>query len=300
MTLAAQPRRWRLKKEGESLVMALDSRPGGDRAATLRLALVSTVGLLAVIAGAAWLAGFARLRSPQELSFHGPREARGAWLIPVQSKSAKDLGLGKLLVASRDLGDQNFAETAVLLVHYDEKSVVGLILNRRTDLPISRLFQAQEAAKRRADRVYAGGPVEESVVLALLRSPAALNDAERVFGDLYLITNKTRLEKAVAEGAGSSVFRLYLGYAGWTNNQLQKEVQAGAWYIFQADAEMVFDSDPDSLWPRLIRKTEEKIAGNFRGGSAESLRTAATRAALWNDGFDPPFFKSSYLAASPK
>jgi putative AlgH/UPF0301 family transcriptional regulator len=287
-----------LKKEGESLVMALDSRPGSGTA-TLRMALVFAGALLVVIAGLVWLAGFGRLPSPQELTYHGTREACGARLVPVQSKSAKDLGLGKVLIASRDLGDENFAETDVLLVHYDEKNVVGLILNRRTDVPVSRLFQTQEAAKRRIDRVYSGGPVEESVVLALLRSPAALDQAEQVFGDLYLITNKTRLEKALTEGAASSVFHLYLGYAGWTNNQLQREVQAGAWYIFQADAGMVFDSDPDSLWPRLIRKTEEKIAGNFRGRSAGSP-CAAARAAARNDGADPPFFISSYSAAIPE
>jgi hypothetical protein len=35
-------------------------------------------------------------------------------LLPVQSKNAKDLAAGKLLVASRDLADPNFAETVVL------------------------------------------------------------------------------------------------------------------------------------------------------------------------------------------
>src|SRR5262249_30558578 len=47
--------------------------------------------------------------------------------LPVQSNDARDLGAGKLLVASRDLGDPNFAEAVVLLVHYDTQGVVGLI-----------------------------------------------------------------------------------------------------------------------------------------------------------------------------
>jgi putative AlgH/UPF0301 family transcriptional regulator len=32
------------------------------------------------------------------------------------------------------------------------------------------------------------------------------------------------------------------------------------WFIFQADASMVFDSDPDTLWQRMIKKTEQKMA----------------------------------------
>ena len=63
-------------------------------------------------------------------------------------------------MASRDLGDPNFAETVVLLVHYDDEGVVGLILNRRTDVPLSRVLEGLKAAKDRSDPVYLGGPVE--------------------------------------------------------------------------------------------------------------------------------------------
>src|SRR5436189_3981390 len=46
--------------------------------------------------------------------------------LAAQSTRLKDLSPGKLLVASRDLGDPNFAHTVVLLVHLDEDGVVGL------------------------------------------------------------------------------------------------------------------------------------------------------------------------------
>src|SRR5580704_3889037 len=66
-------------------------------------------------------------------------EALTANFLPVQSKNAKSLGAGKLLVASRNLGDPHFAKTVILLVRYDEHGVLGLILNRRTDVPLSRV-----------------------------------------------------------------------------------------------------------------------------------------------------------------
>jgi hypothetical protein len=34
----------------------------------------------------------------------------------------------------------------------------------------------------------------------------------------------------------------------------------GAWHILPADAASVFDADPDSVWPKLIRRTELRIA----------------------------------------
>jgi len=181
---------------------------------------------------------------------------------PAQSTRVKDLGAGKFLVASRELGDPNFAQTVVLLVHYDEDSVLGLIVDRQTKIPLSRVFQDVKEAKGRSDPVYAGGPVERTVAMALLRSRTKHENADAVFGDVELISSKELLEKTLAAGADSNKFHVYLGYAGWTARQLQGEVELGAWHIFPAEAGMVFDPDPESLWSRLIRKTEQRIASS--------------------------------------
>ena len=50
------------------------------------------------------------------------------------------LSVGKILVASPELRDPNFLETVVLLVDFSSQGAVGLILNRQTDVPVSRVF----------------------------------------------------------------------------------------------------------------------------------------------------------------
>jgi|ERR1700691_3277831 len=194
--------------------------------------------------------------------------------LPVQSKNAKDLGAGKLLVASRELADPIFAKTVVLLVHYDTEGVAGLILNRRTEVPLSRVLDGLKAAQQRSDPIYLGGPVETPAVFALLQSPAKVEGAQHIFGAVYLISTKTLFEQTISTRVDSSRFHVYLGSAGWTNDQLRKEVEAGAWFIFQADVGTVFDSDPDSLWSKMIQKTELKLAGN---GPADADRRRAAR-----------------------
>src|SRR5271169_783208 len=92
------------------------------------------------------------------------------YVAAAQSMRPADLAAGKMLVASRDLPDPNFAKTVVLLVQYDEDGVVGLILNRRSKVPISRLLDDLPGARNRRDPVYAGGPVGTTEVLALVRS----------------------------------------------------------------------------------------------------------------------------------
>jgi putative transcriptional regulator len=181
-------------------------------------------------------------------------------VAPAQSMQPADLGAGKLLVASRDLPDPNFAKTVVLLVQYDADGVVGLIVNRRSKIPISRVLDDVDGAKGRPDPVYAGGPVGRTQVLALLRSRSKPDDAKSVFQDIYLVSTKELLQKTFASTIESNMLHIYLGYSGWTEPQLENEVDLGAWYIFRGDAAAVFDSDPDSLWSRLIRETELRIA----------------------------------------
>jgi putative AlgH/UPF0301 family transcriptional regulator len=192
--------------------------------------------------------------------------------LPVQSKNLDGLRAGKLLVASRGLADPNFAKTVILLVQYDAQGVVGLILNRRTTVPVSRALESFKAAKDRSDSVYLGGPVDTSAVFGLLKSPARIEGAERIFGTVYVISDRTLFEQTIATRPDPGIFHVYLGYAGWASAQLRMEVELGAWFIFPGDAGTVFNADPDSLWPQMIRQTELKMAGNEPAKVHQSAR----------------------------
>jgi putative transcriptional regulator len=105
--------------------------------------------------------------------------------------------------------------------------------------------------------------VELNTVMALLKTASKPENSTRVFNDVYLISNKDLLKATLASGAESGVFHAYVGYAGWGAGQLEHEVGLGAWHIMPADAAAVFHSDPDSVWPRLIGRTETQVALRF-------------------------------------
>jgi putative transcriptional regulator len=184
----------------------------------------------------------------------------GGVVASAQSAREGDLGIGKILVASRDLSDPAFAESVILVIHYDEGGTVGLMVNRRTEVPIARALRDLKVGGDRSDPVYSGGPVEPANVLALLRSRVQPDDAAPVFGDVYLVSTKALLEKTLARGAGPGEFRVYLGYCGWSRGQLENEVRQGAWQIFNRNSDLVFDSDPKSLWRRLMARVEQNVA----------------------------------------
>ena len=206
------------------------------------------------------------------VAFPAERAVSPSTFRTVQTKSVEGLRAGKLLVASRDLGDPNFQKTVILLVQYDPQGVIGLILNRRTKVPLSRVLEDLKAAKDRSDPVYLGGPVQTPLVFGLLKSQAKIEGAERVFGTVYLISDKTIFEKTISTRPDAGNFHVYMGYAGWTDVQLRNEVELGAWFIFPGDVSTVFNADPDSLWPQMIRQTEMKVAGREPANAYPSAR----------------------------
>jgi putative transcriptional regulator len=178
-----------------------------------------------------------------------------------QSKSVEDLAAGKLLVVPREAPDPAFAETVILLVRYERDGALGLIVNHPTGVLVSRALRDVKGAAKNADSLYLGGPVDVASVMALVRATQAPRDGVRIFGDLFVINSKKALEGALNSSRTSGGVRVFVGYCGWTSRQLENEVRLGGWYIFERSAETVFDAKPETLWSRLIARTEFRIAG---------------------------------------
>jgi len=183
-------------------------------------------------------------------------------LRPVQFNSDVDkLRVGALLVSRPELNDPNFIHTVVVLVQYDEdKGSYGLIVNRRGTAGLDQVLPNVKNAS--AHLVYEGGPVQTDLMQAMFRSPSKPENSQAVVGDIYETANSEAIEKIAAVSTPQR-FHAYIGYCGWSGGQLENEVQLGAWAVMRPNADVLFDDDPDSLWQRLNRKTNMRIARVF-------------------------------------
>ncbi len=184
-------------------------------------------------------------------------ERRALPLQPGRDVVVPQLAAGKLLVAARNLPDPNFTDTVVLLVQYSRDGAAGLVLNRPSDVPLARALPGVEPPAGAAT-AFIGGPVAQDTVLALSR--AACDACPLVGRDVYLVNTPEALQGRLAAGADASRLRVFVGYAGWGGGQLEAEARRGSWRVLEADARVVFDPDPETLWRRLIRRTEAVLA----------------------------------------
>jgi putative transcriptional regulator len=181
-------------------------------------------------------------------------------LCRAQQSRPEELAPGKILVTPREAPDPLFARSVIVLAHYDRNGALGLMIQYRSKLTLQRALAGIKGAKKRDDPLYVGGPVELESVMALLRSKAPPDGAERVAGDLYLISSRQGIENALSKGRAASDLRVFVGYTGWGAGQLPREVQLGGWNILSYNEKYVFDDHPETLWERLIEKTGLSIA----------------------------------------
>jgi len=182
------------------------------------------------------------------------------------SQSQSGLARGKFLVASRGLGDPNFAETVVLLVEYSQNGgAIGVVINRPAEVQLSTLLPNVKELQQRTDPAYIGGPVGRSQMLILAHCKSQPPGSLRVFEDVYTIPGQAALERIIHEAGTSAKFRAYLGYAGWAAGQLDSELAQGGWHVVPANAATVFDQTPTAIWPELIRRGEAQWVRSRKG-----------------------------------
>ena len=158
---------------------------------------------------------------------------------------------GKLLVSREGMKDPNFAETVVLLISYDEGGALGLVINRRSDVKLSKILPDVERLKEREDPVYLGGPVGRSRMFLLVRSKERPGTARPVLDGVYVSESPELLERLIEQG-NDAEFQAYAGYAGWGAGQLEGEIERGGWHIVAGSAERIFTDRPSSLWRSLL------------------------------------------------
>ena len=187
----------------------------------------------------------------------GPAPALPTPQAPPGSGS-EQLHPGVLLVAGRDLTDPNFSRSVVLVTHFDDSGTVGLILNRPLPMPATQALPPLAGLKPDAGGLFLGGPVAVATLQLLIRTDATLDSGSKLVGDVHLVEGAAVLQDLIDGRIQATALRLFAGYAGWAPGQLETELLRGDWFLFPADAETIFASAPERLWPELVDRASER------------------------------------------
>lgn len=154
---------------------------------------------------------------------------------------------GKLLLATSSLLDPNFVQTVVLMVQHDGNGALGLVLNRPLETSVEQACEQLEMECAYKGPLFAGGPCEG--LLMALHDDAEAGQLE-VLPGVHFTTDKDQIEHLLRKESGDR--RFFVGYSGWSAEQLENELESGSWLVGPAKREHVF-GELEGLWKKLVR-----------------------------------------------
>ena len=172
---------------------------------------------------------------------------------------------GRLLISSPYLADPNFFRTVVLMLEHNQQGALGVVLNRPTTVQLVHALPGWEALASTPAVVFAGGPVERNAAVGLARArdgaaPEALRPLLDGVGVIDLGADPAALRDEIDE------VRIFSGYAGWGEGQLENELASAGWIIVDAAPDEPLSRSPSSLWNAAIQRA--RASGQRLPGSA--------------------------------
>ena len=158
---------------------------------------------------------------------------------------------GQLLLASPALMDPNFRRAVVLVGVHSDEGAMGVVLNRPSEVTVGEAVPQLELTVAEQEPVYVGGPVQPSSIVFLAEfldpTPAGL----LVLGRIGFPAPDAGIEELTEATARRRVFA---GYAGWGEGQLDAEVDQGDWIAHDAVPDDVFTETPEELWSNVLTR----------------------------------------------
>jgi putative transcriptional regulator len=157
---------------------------------------------------------------------------------------------GRLLVASPDLTDPNFARRVVLMLTHDEGGALGIVLNDPLDVAIAEVLDEWNEHAAEPACLYRGGPVQPDGAIALGRGAAVDEHIVDGFGPVDLDGDRSSAQDV----------RVFVGYAGWGPGQLEGELARADWFVVDAHGDDVVTHSPSTLWRDVLRRQPGRLS----------------------------------------
>lgn len=164
----------------------------------------------------------------------------------------KDTLQGSLILADPSLKEPTFFQSVLLLTeHSEEAGALGYILNRPIGRKVGDLLNEETLPPEQRDLlgevpVFLGGPVNTE---HLTFSALGWSEEDEL---LQFSTHLSAAEAVMHQMEGFHI-RAFVGYAGWSEGQLEGELKQKAWITHKPEKEVIDLSHVEDLWKLLLR-----------------------------------------------
>lgn len=165
---------------------------------------------------------------------------------------------GHILVAEPSvIGDISFNRSVILLAEHTETGTVGFILNKKLDFTLRDLIPDIKGDFP----VHRGGPVEPDNLYFIHKVPDLIPNSIEIRAGIFWGGNFEAVKELIEEELISEEeIKFFLGYSGWDNDQLMKELNAKTWIVIEKEDEKdIINHQPRTYWKDKMLQ----LGGNY-------------------------------------
>lgn len=142
---------------------------------------------------------------------------------------SEKLQKGQLLIAEPSIiGDLSFNRSVILLADHNQDGSVGFIINKPLKYTINDLVPDVEANFK----IYNGGPVEQDNLYFIHNIPDLITDSVEISNGIFWGGNFDLTKELINSGKiKKDNIRFFLGYTGWSPQQLEQEMKSNSWIL---------------------------------------------------------------------
>ncbi|MBN2485072.1 MAG: YqgE/AlgH family protein [Bacteroidales bacterium] len=163
---------------------------------------------------------------------------------------------GRILISEPFLMDNYFKRSVVLITEHNNEGTIGFVLNKPVDIPVNEVIENFPATNV---ELLLGGPVNTNTLHYIHTLGDIIPNSNRVIGNVFWGGDFDVVERLIRSGnLVPGQIKFFLGYSGWSPDQLEEELEDSAWLVGELPPEEIMTPMNRNYWKRHLRKLGKK------------------------------------------
>jgi len=175
-----------------------------------------------------------------------------------------DLKKATFLLAMPSLEDGIFTKSLILMTQHDQAGSLGFIINHPTGAQIDEALKLMQIKASDIPKIpiLLGGPVQTDFFWAI-HAPDDQLESTIIKAPLFHISGAMEVFSLIGKPEAPQIYFCGVGYAGWGEQQLEREIEEGAWWKEELPWDTIIHTKAEEKWHQAFHEmgieTEDMI-----------------------------------------
>ena len=163
-------------------------------------------------------------------------------------------GTAQFLIAMPSLINPFFSNSVILMAEYERSGALGFIINLPTGTKVNEALKVMKInhIQKLDVPILFGGPVQTDVFWVLHSSDFSGSSTLKIHEKFHWSLAE-EIIPILGEVSCPEIFYAGVGYSGWDEKQLDREIEEGSWWLGDFDIKILFETEMSERWNEAFK-----------------------------------------------